>query len=93
MKRNLLILLSSLFSLALHAQSQKVNENFKMYIKKVNEPIKIDGSLNDNAWKEAAQVSDFAMCTPFDTLCSPLRTDVRMAYDDKYIYIFAYSSS
>jgi hypothetical protein len=89
MNKNLLILLLTLLTFSLHSQVQKKNENFKMYIKKSTGGIKIDGLLTEDAWKEAAQVSDFAMCTPFDTLCSPLRTDVRMTYDDKYIYIFA----
>ena len=69
--------------------AQKKNENYKMYIKQSTGAIKIDGVLDDKAWFQAAAVSDFMMCNPFDTLFAQLRTDVKMAYDDKYIYISA----
>ena len=76
-----------LISISLYAQ--KKNENFKMHIQKSAGNIKIDGVLDENAWFQAAAVSDFMMCNPFDSLCAQVRTDVKMAYDDKYIYISA----
>ncbi|MFM6942766.1 MAG: hydrolase, partial [Aquirufa sp.] len=76
-----------LFSTSLCAQ--KKNENFKMHIKKSTGAIKIDGILDENAWFQAAAVSDFMMCNPYDSLCAQVRTDVKMAYDAKYIYISA----
>ena len=78
----LLISTSTLFA-------QKKNENFKMHIKQSTGAIKIDGVLDENAWFQAAAVSDFMMCNPFDSLCAQVRTDVKMTYDDKYIYISA----
>ncbi len=69
--------------------AQKKNENFKMHITRSTGALKIDGNLDEQAWLSAAAVSDFAMCTPFDTLCSKVRTDVKMTYDDKYLYISA----
>ena len=86
MRKSLLFFLV-LLSTAIFAQ--KKNENFKMHIKQSTGAIKIDGVLDENAWFQAAAVSDFMMCNPFDTLCAQLRTDVKMAYDDKYIYISA----
>lgn len=69
--------------------SQKRNENYQMHIKQSDGTLKIDGKLDEPAWLSAAAVSDFMMVNPFDTLCSKLRTDVRMTYDDKYLYISA----
>ena len=69
--------------------AQKKNENFKMHIQKSTGNIKIDGLLDENAWFQSAAVSDFMMCNPFDSLCAQVRTDVKMTYDDKYIYISA----
>lgn len=60
-----------------------------MHIKKATAPVKIDGLIDDKGWGEAALASDFYMCNPFDTLCANVRTDVRMAYDDKFLYISA----
>lgn len=71
------------------ANAQKINERFQVNIKKSTGPIKIDGVLNENAWLESAAVSDFVMCNPYDSLCAQVRTDVKIAYDDKYIYISA----
>jgi len=91
MRKNLLLILISIlfFSFNLPAQNVRKNANFQIHIKKSSGGIKIDGLLNDEAWKEAASASDFYMCNPFDTLCANVRTDVRMSYDDKYLYISA----
>jgi len=78
-----------LVSIPLFVFSQKRNENYKMHIKQSEGILKIDGKLDEPAWLAAAAVSDFVMVNPFDTLCSKLRTDVRMTYDDKYLYISA----
>lgn len=83
------ILFLSIVTFQISAQSVRKNANFQMHIKKASSPIKIDGLLNDQTWSEAALASDFYMCNPFDTLCANVRTDVRMAYDDKYLYISA----
>jgi hypothetical protein len=60
-----------------------------MHIKKASGALKIDGLIDEKTWAEAALASDFYMCNPFDTLCANVRTDVRMAYDDKFLYISA----
>jgi len=88
MKKLLLIILCLLcFSLIIHAQ--KINEKFQMHIQKTTGKVVIDGVLNEKAWFDAAAVSDFMMCNPFDSLCAQVRTDVKMSYDDKFIYISA----
>ena len=83
------IYLLLLVGIPLFAFSQKRNENYKMHIKQSEGNLKVDGKLDEPAWHSAAAVSDFMMVNPFDTLCSKLRTDVRMTYDDKYLYISA----
>ena len=83
------IYLVLLVSIPIFVFSQKRNENYKMHINQSQGVLKIDGKLDEAAWFSAAAVSDFMMVNPFDTLCSKLRTDVRMTYDDKYLYISA----
>ncbi len=67
--------------------AQKKNENFKYFIKKTSQTIKIDGVLNDPAWQATAIAKDFQMILPTDTIKANLKTEVRMAYDEKFIYI------
>ncbi len=85
----LLLLLCCIFGFISMANAQKINERFQVNIKKSTGPIKVDGVLDENAWLESAAVSDFVMCNPYDSLCAQVRTDVKIAYDDKYIYISA----
>lgn len=75
----------SLFYLNIFAQ--KKNENYKYHISKTSKAIKIDGILDDEAWKNTELATDFQMMLPMDTSKANLKTDVRMAYDDKFIYI------
>lgn len=84
-----LVLLFCLLCLTIGVQAQKINEKFQMHIQKTTGKVVIDGVLNEQAWFDAAAVSDFMMCNPFDSLCAQVRTDVKMSYDDKFIYISA----
>lgn len=49
----------------------------------------IDGALEEETWKTAALATDFFMVLPMDTSRAALRTEVRMAYDERFIYISA----
>ncbi len=74
-----LVLLFCLLCLTLGVQAQKINEKFQMHIQKTTGKVVIDGVLNEQAWFDAAAVSDFMMCNPFDSLCAQVRTDVKMS--------------
>lgn len=78
-----------LFSFLLHGQSVRKNANFQLHIQKANGAIKVDGLLDEATWANAALATNFRMVNPFDTLAANVKTDVRMAYDDKYLYISA----
>ncbi len=69
--------------------AQKKNEHFQLHIRKTNLPVKIDGKMDDLAWQYADSVSDFYMVMPMDTSKARVRTDVKMTYDDKNIYLLA----
>ena len=73
------------FSSSLFAQ---INfEDFQIEIKKTNEPIIIDGILNENTWKEAAVGKDFFMITPIDEGKARQFSEARIAFDDSFLYI------
>ncbi|MDA9015551.1 carbohydrate binding family 9 domain-containing protein [Flavobacteriaceae bacterium] len=76
------ILLTSNYSFA------QINfENFQIEIKKTNEPIVIDGVLDENTWKEASVGKDFFMITPIDTGKATQFSEARVAFNDEFLYI------
>jgi hypothetical protein len=52
-------------------------------------PIRIDGKLDDPAWKDAKWTSDFIDIQGKDMPAPRFRTRVKMLWDDKYLYIAA----
>lgn len=59
---------------------------------RINTPIKIDGLLDDAVWHELPTYSNFKMYQPGNdgTIAEEYRTEVKMAYDNKAIYVAAY---
>ena len=85
--KNLLLLPIFLFSFCSFAQ--KINSSYQLHIKKTTSPIQIDGEMNELAWKNTDSAADFFMVIPMDTSRAKVKTTVRMAYDNKKIYILA----
>jgi len=50
---------------------------------------KIDGILDDEAWRGAMIATDFIESAPFPGKPAPLKTEVKIVYDDNAIYIGA----
>lgn len=75
------------FSLIFPAYAQKVNADYQLHIKKATSEIRVDGVIDEQAWHEAEIATNFHMITPMDTSYANLRTDVRMTYDDEYLYL------
>jgi hypothetical protein len=67
--------------------AQKKNESYRYFIKKTEAPIKIDGAIDEAAWQSAQVAGDFSMILPMDTSKAKMQTEIRMCFDDKYIYI------
>lgn len=80
----LVLLFGSLTSVAI---AQKINSSYKLNIYKTDESIIIDGVMDEKTWLEADLATDFFMITPMDTSFSKVQTDVRMAYDEKNLYL------
>ena len=86
MRYSLLILLFLSF---LFAGAQKINSAYQLHIKKASSAVNIDGVLNEPAWMEASAAENFFMVLPMDTSHARVKTEVRMTYDAKNIYIIA----
>jgi hypothetical protein len=87
--RTRFFLTATLFFILCSANAQKNNESIQLNIRKTSLPITIDGTMNDEAWKEAEVATDFFMVLPMDTSYARLRTEVRMTYDNNNIYLIA----
>ena len=77
----LLLLISQL------AWSQKFNKDYVLKIGKTSEEIVLDGQLNESIWETADLAKNFSMILPQDDRKSTQFSEVRMAYDDKNIYL------
>ena len=66
----------------------KAQPNYQ--IKRNNGPkIIIDGVLDDLAWSEAMEATDFQQYFPFDSLKAEFQTRVKFSYDDEFFYFAA----
>ncbi|MEL0642775.1 DUF5916 domain-containing protein [Olleya sp. Ti.3.14] len=78
---------------ALLVSNQSLAQDKKSYqIKRTEIPVKIDGVLDDTAWKDAQIATNFTEFKPDvgDTAAANKTTKVRMTYDDSGIYVSAY---
>ena len=93
------IVLTCLMIQSLAAHSQNVEsgngdippnrEAYILPIKKAQSHIRIDGTMNDPDWLIAFVAKDFWRVTPIDTGFADTRTEVRLMYDEKTLYILA----
>ena len=67
--------------------SQKINNDYVIKIGKVSEKIILDGQLKESIWETADVADNFSMILPQDDQKATQFSEIRMAYDDKNIYI------
>ena len=58
-------------------------------IKRAISPIELDGVADEAAWREADVARDYWQTFPMDTSRATAKTEFRMTYDDKFVYIAA----
>ena len=73
-----------------YASTSRGSEVRKIPAIKISAPIKIDGDLSDEGWKNIEPINRFIQFTPFNGETSPLKTEVKIVYDDKSIYFAFY---
>ncbi|OYZ55898.1 MAG: hydrolase, partial [Sphingobacteriales bacterium 24-40-4] len=78
----LIFLSSTLFA-------QKKNDSYELKIRPASSLIKIDGIMDEAAWKDADLANNFHLVEPMDTSFAKVKTDVKMAYDKDNLYIIA----
>ncbi len=58
-------------------------------IYRTHELITIDGNLSEPVWSRFNVITDFQQTFPIDTAIAKSKTEVRMCYNDKYLYVSA----
>jgi hypothetical protein len=64
-------------------------EKYQVHITKTQEKIIIDGQLNEAAWGKAEAAQDFWQFFPFDTSATITKTEVKLTFDEHFLYIGA----
>lgn len=82
MKSLILILLATAGFSAL-AQNKP---GMQLHIKKAKGEIKIDGVLDEADWASADVAKDFYLNYPVDTALAPMQTEVRLTFNDQFLY-------
>lgn len=87
--------LSLILLLGSSAYAQSSENQPCLKINQTNETIKLDGIMDEEIWQKADVAQNFWQNFPMDTSQSIARSEIRMTYDDQFIYIFAkcYSTS
>lgn len=60
-----------------------------LQIKRTTEPIVIDGEMSEEVWQSADVATDFRQYFPYDSSLAMAQTEVRLLYDEKFLYIIA----
>ena len=71
------------------ASAQKINEPYQFHIKSATSKINIDGILDDDAWKNTDVIKNFWLIFPTDSARANHQSEVRLTYDDNYLYVSA----
>jgi hypothetical protein len=58
-------------------------------IKKATGPITLDAEMNEPDWKMAEVADHFTQYFPFDTAQAIVQSEVRVTYNEEFVYVFA----
>ncbi len=78
----ILVILGALASLPALAQPS-------VTIRRATAPIKLDGILDEPDWQTAELATNFKQYFPYDSSLANAQTEIRLTYDDQFIYIGA----
>ena len=76
-------------TICFQVNAQKKNEAFRLYIKKTDLPVIIDGLGDDKVWETTDVAKDFFMVLPMDDGLANEQSEIRMTYDDTHLYLLA----
>ncbi|MEM6347698.1 MAG: hypothetical protein AAF927_27670, partial [Bacteroidota bacterium] len=69
--------------------AQPEHDGVSLDIKQIDEKVVIDGLLNEAFWEQQTHTTPFLNKWPIDTGYAASQTQVRMAYDQHFVYVAA----
>ncbi len=72
-----------------YSQAPIPAEKHQLSIRKAKELIRLDGSLDEPAWQSAQVAKDFFQNFPADTSLGNLKSEIRLTFDQNFLYIGA----
>ena len=66
---------------------QTFNKDYVLRVKKAQNPIQIDGVVDEPDWIKAEKANNFYRVLPVDTGMAESQSEVVMTYDDKAFYL------
>lgn len=79
------LLCANTLLLAQNNRTARADDGFQ--IRRAPESITLDGQLNETAWAEADLLVDFTKNFPVDTGLADARTEARITFDQRYLYV------
>ena len=79
------ILISTLLFLSCALSAQEMERSIK--VNYINDPITLDGLLDEASWQSADRGGDFWQYFPTDSAISELPTEFSLVYDEQNLYI------
>ena len=61
----------------------------QLNVKHTDQPIKIDGQIDDAAWNDADWTTDFHQYFPVDTMLAQAQTKIALLFDGQFLYMAA----
>lgn len=87
--RHLILGYLYLWATAMGYAQPTANTPYQLHIQKATQKITLDGKLSEPDWQQAQVAADFQQTHPNDTAKAITKTEVRMTYDDKNLYVGA----
>jgi len=85
----LFVALLSISSFCIAQNNNPNQETHELRIQRTTSPILLDGKLEEPVWQEADVATDFMQKQPRDDIKAGLRTEMRLTYDDQFLYVAA----
>lgn len=63
------------------------DEKYTVHVRQTTAPVKLDGDLSEPGWQSAQVLKDFYQFFPFDTSFAKLPTEVRVMFDQNFLYV------
>ncbi|MFL2990584.1 MAG: DUF5916 domain-containing protein [Cytophagales bacterium] len=89
MKRFLSVFFLMIFSVSIYSQTQEIKKKTLEAVKINSEDINLDGKLDELLWADITGIDDFLMQEPVEGGEPTENTIIKIAYDEKYLYIGA----